>query len=128
MADPNDKPATAARLRADIDSGEGRDKVDYPDPAAAPLGTDDEAAGTPISADQVRRARENEHRYDEATDRDTDRNNNAPGSVRVPGVDSTHPGAQPDPKIAPSRPSNVGMAVVAVLALVALAVLIAVYP
>ncbi|TCT02151.1 hypothetical protein [Aquabacter spiritensis] len=35
-----------ARRRAAIDAGETRDKVSYPDPAAAPLGTDDEAAGT----------------------------------------------------------------------------------
>lgn len=35
----------AARVRHAVDSGETRDKVRYPDPAAAPLGTDDEAAG-----------------------------------------------------------------------------------
>ncbi|MGE6697294.1 hypothetical protein ACQKH5_06355 [Hyphomonas sp. NPDC076900] len=29
-----------------IDSGNTGEKVNYPDPAAAPLGTDDEAAGT----------------------------------------------------------------------------------
>ena len=34
-------------LRHAIDSGRTGDKVDFPDPAAAPLGTDDEAAGTP---------------------------------------------------------------------------------
>lgn len=32
------------RLRADIDAGRTGDKVAYPDPAAAPLGADDEAA------------------------------------------------------------------------------------
>ena len=37
----------AAQLRRDIDSGTTGDKVGWPDPAAAPLGTDDEAAGTP---------------------------------------------------------------------------------
>jgi len=31
-----------------------------PDPAAAPLGTDDEAAGTPAAADAVARARRSE--------------------------------------------------------------------
>ena len=45
-------PTTDA-LRERIDSGETGDKVDYPDLAAAPLGTDDEAAGTP--PDGVRR-------------------------------------------------------------------------
>lgn len=127
MADPTDKAQTAARLRADLDAGEGRDKVAYPDPAAAPLGTDDEAAGTPVSPEQVRMARENERRYDDATYTDRTRNE-TPGAVRVPGVDSAHPGAQPEPKIAPSRPGNAGLTVVVVLAFAALAVLIAVYP
>jgi hypothetical protein len=36
------------RLRHDIDSGRTGDKIDWPDPAAAPLGTDEEAAGTPV--------------------------------------------------------------------------------
>lgn len=35
----------AERLRAQIDAGRTRDKVAFADPAAAPLGTDDEAAG-----------------------------------------------------------------------------------
>ena len=43
---PND---TVEQLRADIDSGRTGDKVSAPDPAMAPLGTDDEAAGTPPS-------------------------------------------------------------------------------
>jgi hypothetical protein len=38
------------RLRADIDRGRTGDKVDWPDPAAAPLGTDDEAGGAPTAA------------------------------------------------------------------------------
>lgn len=36
---------TSDRLRSDIDGGRTGDKVPWPDPAAAPLGTDDEAAG-----------------------------------------------------------------------------------
>lgn len=36
----------AQRLRAQIDAGKTRDKIPFPDPAAAPFGTDDEAAGT----------------------------------------------------------------------------------
>ncbi|HYG88076.1 MAG TPA: hypothetical protein VD978_17645 [Azospirillum sp.] len=35
----------AQRLRYDIDSGRTGDKIPFPDPAAAPLGTDAEAAG-----------------------------------------------------------------------------------
>jgi len=38
------------RLRADIDRGRTGDKVDWPDPAAAPLGTDAEAGGAPVNA------------------------------------------------------------------------------
>lgn len=41
---------SASRLREAIDSGGTADKVPFPDPAAAPLGTDDEAAGTPPGA------------------------------------------------------------------------------
>lgn len=36
-----------ARERIRTDRGENRDKIAYPDPAAAPLGTDEEAGGTP---------------------------------------------------------------------------------
>lgn len=47
-------PPTVDRLRSDIDEGRSGDKVRFPDPAAAPLGSDDEAAGTPVSEDQRR--------------------------------------------------------------------------
>jgi hypothetical protein len=49
-----------ARLRGDIDSGRTKDKVSFADPAAAPLGTDEEAAGTPPSPEAVALARRNE--------------------------------------------------------------------
>src|SRR5215213_4286858 len=45
---------TTEQLRIAIDQGHG--KVDATDPAAAPLGTDDEAGGTSNSAGQVRLA------------------------------------------------------------------------
>jgi hypothetical protein len=44
------EPPNVERLRSDIDGGRTGDKVPFPDPAAAPLGTDDEAAGTPPDA------------------------------------------------------------------------------
>lgn len=53
--------ATAEQLRDDIDRGRTGDKVPFPDPAAAPLGTDDEAAGTPAEPARVDRARAAEH-------------------------------------------------------------------
>jgi hypothetical protein len=52
--------STIDRLRADIDAGRTRDKIPNSDPAAAPLGTDEEAAGTPISPAAVAMARDAE--------------------------------------------------------------------
>lgn len=42
------------QLRHDIDSGKTGEKVDYPDPAAAPLGTDAEAGGHPPQPSELR--------------------------------------------------------------------------
>jgi hypothetical protein len=39
------KMVTGEQLRADIDAGRTGDKVAFPDPATAPLGTDAEAGG-----------------------------------------------------------------------------------
>jgi hypothetical protein len=53
-----------ARLKADINAGRTGDKRAGFDPAAAPLGTDDEAAGAPIPedvAEQVRNAERAPH-------------------------------------------------------------------
>ncbi len=55
--DPQPRSATPAQLRHDIDSGRTGDKVPFPDPAAAPLGTDEEAAGTPVSGRAAAAAR-----------------------------------------------------------------------
>jgi len=52
--------ATAEQLRSDIDSGRTGDKVPAPDPAAAPLGTDEEAAGTPIPSEAIAASRAQE--------------------------------------------------------------------
>jgi hypothetical protein len=75
MSDPPPSLATdgaAARLRYDIDRGRTGDKVDWPDPAAAPLGTDDEAGGNCTTGETVERTRQAEiargrvhpHRHD----------------------------------------------------------------
>lgn len=42
------------QLRRRIDSGGTGEKVDYPDPATVPLGTDAEAGGTPPTKAEVR--------------------------------------------------------------------------
>jgi hypothetical protein len=49
-------PPNADQLRAAIDSGKTGDKVAFPDPAAAPLGTDAEAAGAPPARDEIHQA------------------------------------------------------------------------
>ena len=54
---------TTERLRADIDGGRTGDKVAGSDPAAAPLGTDDEAAGTPPRPEDVAVARTHELKH-----------------------------------------------------------------
>ncbi|WP_429912189.1 hypothetical protein [Glycocaulis sp.] len=53
-------PTTVDQLRHDIDRGRTHDKVDFPDPAAAPLGADEEAAGTQVTPSQARQARRDE--------------------------------------------------------------------
>lgn len=101
---PTDKPsvttgekaASGAPLRGDIDSGRGRDKVTYPDPAAAPLGTDDEAAGTPITEEQLDMARAQEDRAAEMPKTDTSRVAGGEGAVSLKGADrSGHAEANP---------------------------------
>ena len=47
---------TVETLRHKIDRGDTNDKVGSPDPAMAPLGADDEAAGTPATPDRVQTA------------------------------------------------------------------------
>jgi hypothetical protein len=53
MASPDPRPRTADSLRADIDRGLTGDKIPGSDPAAAPLGTDAEAAGAPPTRREV---------------------------------------------------------------------------
>jgi hypothetical protein len=56
MGNPLDTPGNPDLLRSLIDAGKTFDKVRFPDPSAAPLGTDDEAGGFPPSAAQVNEA------------------------------------------------------------------------
>jgi hypothetical protein len=53
-------PENTDRLRAEIDSGRTGEKVPAADPAAAPLGTDEEAAGTPTAPEAIAQARQQE--------------------------------------------------------------------
>jgi len=54
------KADTSAKLRDDIDRGKADDKVGFPDPAAAPLGTDAEARGASPTREELRMARRQE--------------------------------------------------------------------
>jgi uncharacterized protein HemX len=49
--------STVEQLRNDIDHGRTCDKIDAPDPSVAPLGSDEEAAGTPPDPAAVDAAR-----------------------------------------------------------------------
>lgn len=73
-------PRNAAELREAIDRGGAGDKSTQGDPAAAPLGTDDEAAGTPNSARQVETAMRQE-----VGRRPGDRGENATATIPVAG-------------------------------------------
>lgn len=53
---------TSAQLKAEIDSGRTGDKIPAHDPGLSPLGTDDEAAGSPADASRVALARNEETR------------------------------------------------------------------
>ena len=80
----HEDPKTADRLRKDIDRGKAGDKTDYPDPAAAPLGTDAEAGGNPPSEEELRIAREAELRRPGAREDDgpaVDRSRGRPTSA-----------------------------------------------
>ena len=56
-APPDSGSPTTAQLKADIDSGRTGDKIAFFDPGLSPLGTDDEAAGTPAEPSRIRLAR-----------------------------------------------------------------------
>jgi len=60
MVQNSQRTETVDRLRAEIDSGKTGDKIPAVDPAAAPLGTDDEAGGHPPSSDAIAIARAQE--------------------------------------------------------------------
>jgi hypothetical protein len=73
---------TISRLRHDIDSGRTGDKIPVVDPAAAPLGTDEEAAGTPVPPEAVAQA----HRYETSGPKSTGLGNPKPASVAVRAI------------------------------------------
>ncbi|NHT78570.1 hypothetical protein G8E10_22965 [Rhizobiaceae bacterium CRRU44] len=74
---------TAAQVRGDIQAGKTGDIRQGFDPAAAPLETDGEAAGTPLSSEQARLAIKTQRSLvgDDQTDFDTAMR--APGSMKT---------------------------------------------
>lgn len=67
--DPDVPIETTSQLRIAIDQAQAGSRVDVTDPAAAPLGTDDEAAGNPDSTAQVRLAAAHEVRGTPSSER-----------------------------------------------------------
>ena len=59
----NDPASNAAMLKADIDTGRTGDKNEVFDPGLSPLGTDEEAAGTPLAPAGLKRARVQESKW-----------------------------------------------------------------
>ena len=74
-------PKTADRLRKDIDRGRTGDKVGYPDPAAAPLGTDAEAGGHPPTDEELRMVRRAERPRGGGSAPSEDRSRGRPNSA-----------------------------------------------
>jgi hypothetical protein len=63
MSARSEPHSTTEQLRDDIDSGRTGEKINWSDPAAVPLGADDEAAGTPPSGADVHRVRAREVKH-----------------------------------------------------------------
>ena len=76
---PDSDTPTSAQLKGDIDSGRTADKTPHMDVGAAPLGTCEEAGGTPPTSQEVRLARQNERAPSEKT---------KAGYVRLPSPSS----------------------------------------
>ncbi|WP_410055046.1 hypothetical protein [Microvirga sp. Mcv34] len=72
-APPLTEGSTTAQLKGDIDSGRTGDKTQVFDPGLSPLGSDDEAAGTPPTPAQVDQARHQESsvRWKEGAEKDS---------------------------------------------------------
>jgi|SoiMethySBSTD1v2_1073268.scaffolds.fasta_scaffold609670_2 hypothetical protein len=78
-----DPGGTPAQLREDIQGGQTGDKVKVRDPAAAPLGTDEEAAGTPVPPIAARHARDAERKSPLQTDPDRSNKYNSWSGVLI---------------------------------------------
>ncbi len=57
---PMERGSTTAQLKGDINSGRTGDKNEVFDPGLSPLGTDEEAGGSPLKPEQVDLARRQE--------------------------------------------------------------------
>lgn len=118
MATENGHGDRASRLRKEIDAGASRDKVAFPDPAAAPLGTDDEAAGTPVRRQQAASARAQEGGRGDAPTEDPV----AVQARQLRGIDAAA-SLHPDPPAAArARRRRIAWGVVAVAVVLVLAV------
>jgi hypothetical protein len=97
---------TSAQLRNDIDSGRTGDKIAGFDPAAAPLGSDEEAAGTPPAPGLIAQTRAEE---------------GAPHSARA---NAAEPDLAPDGEMKRTGPAWIGALGGAIAAVVVVALLV----
>lgn len=95
---PLSRPRRPSQLRDDIDRGRTGDKVPASDPSAAPLGTDDEAGGTPADGARAHLA----------------------GQQRRGGEAPRRPGLAEGPR----RPGRAAVAVAAVVGLITVILLV----
>ena len=102
LKQPDPSAATSAQLKADIDAGLTGDKVGGFDPAAAPLGTDEEAGGAGPSGAEIAGARRAERVEDHTTAR----------------MNSAEPELAPDGWSSNRRASAIGLMIGASAALV----------
>jgi hypothetical protein len=72
-APPLTEGSTSAQLKGDIDSGRTGDKNEVFDPGLSPLGTDEEAGGSPLTPQQIDMARHQETsaRWKEGAEKDS---------------------------------------------------------
>ena len=76
-----------AQLKDDIDSGRTGDKVGGFDPGAAPLGTDEEAGGAPLSPEEIALA----SRQERGTGSNSAKKNGAEPSLQPSGAGASKP-------------------------------------
>jgi hypothetical protein len=77
------KRSTTDQLREDARRGRTRNTIQVSDPAAAPLGTDEEAAGTPTPGEALQQARDYERAMGRKAQENVDEAQGPPTAVWI---------------------------------------------